>query len=163
MTPSPLHRARHSLDQAIEWAASSLYALAVFGGLALAGRAALYVVVRVLWMPYPHVLSLLDPVLFLMVLAELLHTLCLTIRTHHLPLRPLLALVFMALVRHAIVLTVGSSLATPDAAATMVGLVILVVLLGRLPARGDGLAYSVRVTQIGLDHAISLSRCSTRT
>lgn len=135
MAQSTLHRARHSLDQVIEWIASALYALAVLAALALATRTAIYFAFRVLGAGYPQILLLLDPVLFLMMLAELLHTLSMAIRTHHLPLRPLVALVFMALVRHAVVLTAASSLATPDAAATMVGLVILVVLLGRLPAR----------------------------
>ena len=70
-----------------------------------------------------------------MVLAELLHTLSLTIRTHHLPLRPLLALVFMALVRHAVVLTAAPSLATANTAATFVLLVGLGLLLAKMPGR----------------------------
>jgi uncharacterized membrane protein (DUF373 family) len=82
------------------------------------------------------ILAVLDPILLLIMLAELLHTLTLTIQTHHLPLKPLLALVWIALIRHGVVLAaLAASLATANAAATLAGIVILSAALAFLPAQ----------------------------
>ncbi len=133
--PAVRSNASHVLDTLIEWGASLLYGLSVLFVFGLAIRATAYLGDHLVNAEtYSGILTLLDPVMFLMMLAELLHTLALTIRTHHLPLRPLLALIFMALVRHAVVLASTASLATMGAAATALGIVLLTVLLIKIPS-----------------------------
>ncbi len=129
---TPLHTL---LDNLIEWSAASLYLIAVLFVIALAIRTVGWMISHlVLSWSYSGVLTLLDPLLFLLMLAELLHTLAITLKTHHLPLRPLLALIFMALLRHGVVLASTTHLNTGNAFATLIGLLIFTVLLEKVPS-----------------------------
>ena len=126
--------ANHVLDTLVEWGSILLYGLSVLFVFGLAIHTTVYLGYHLVFtQTYAGILTLLDPVMFLMMLAELLHTLALAIRTHHLPLRPLLTVIFMAVIRHAMVLASTSSLATADAAATAVGIVLLIGLLLKIP------------------------------
>lgn len=125
----------NGINRLVEWAVGALYLLTVLFVLALAGKMALAVLHRLMLAATPAaIIRLLDPLLVLMMLAELLHTVALVLQTHHLPLRPLLALVFMAVLRHAVVLASTMTLASVNAAATLAGLVILTVLLLNIPS-----------------------------
>ncbi|NMP25027.1 phosphate-starvation-inducible PsiE family protein [Sulfobacillus harzensis] len=90
-------RIRHTINRLIEWGVSTLYLLTVLFVLAFAAVLARHLMQGLFRAGDPRaLLRLLDPLLMLMMLAELLHTIALTLRTRHLPLRPLLALVFIA-------------------------------------------------------------------
>ncbi len=81
---------------------------------------------------YAILLTVLNPILLLIMLAELLYTIASAIETHMVPLRQLIALLWMALVRHAVIMTqTAPSLATPNAAATLAGLMVLSLWLGK--------------------------------
>lgn len=119
----------------IESGVSALYLLTVLFVLAFAVVLARHLVQGLFRVGDPRaLLTLMDPLLMLMMLAELLHTIALTLRTRHLPLRPLLALVFIAVLRHAVVLASTASIASIDAGATLTGLIVLSLLLVNLPA-----------------------------
>ncbi len=137
MTPmaSPI---RQWVNHLIDWGADGLYLLTVLCVLALSFRIVSNII-RILWRDpsYMEILSVLDPLLLLLMLAELLHTVALTLRTHHLPLRPLMALAFMAVLRHGVVLASTVSLASWNACATLLGLLALGTLLARLPAHNE--------------------------
>ena len=98
MTPMPTASPmRQVVNRITSWAVDGVYLLTVVCVLALAVRVVASIV-RILWHApsYAAILAVLDPLLFLLMLAELLHTIALALQTHHLPLRPLLALVLMA-------------------------------------------------------------------
>ena len=122
----------------LQWSTDALYGLGVLGILAMAGHVG-GVIVHLLWEQspsYSQLLTALDPLLLLVMLAELVHTMTLAIQTHHLPLKPVLALLWLALVRHGVVLaTTAASLATANAGATLGGIVMLSILLAFLPTQ----------------------------
>ena len=120
----------------LQWSTDALYGLGVLSILAVAVHV-VAVIVHLLWMrspSYAQLLTALDPILLLVMLAELVHTMTLAIQTHHLPLKPVLALLWLALVRHGVVMAATvSSLATANAGSTLGGIVVLSVLLAFLP------------------------------
>lgn len=129
---------RQTITRLVEWGAGAVYLMTVLFVLALAGLLANQLIHQLLRAHTTQALiGLLDPLLILMMLAELLHTIALVIRTHHLPLKPLLALVFMAVLRHGVVLASTAPLASWDAAATLIGLIVLSLILVNLPAQQD--------------------------
>lgn len=121
------------LRRVVDWGTGGVMILAVGSLLAGAGCLA-WQIGRAFWQGHP-VAALLDPILLLVVLAELLHTLALTLKTHHLPFRPVMAVVFMALVRHAVVLVTTGPFASADGVLTLLALAGFSVLLSRLPAQ----------------------------
>ncbi|PSR29378.1 MAG: hypothetical protein C7B43_08535 [Sulfobacillus benefaciens] len=126
---------RRLVQRVIKWSADGLYLLTVMSVLALAVRVVTVIAHKIMAThPYPAVLSSLDPILTLLMLAELLHTVVLTFKTRHLPVKPLLALVWIALLRHGVVLATTTSLASANAVVTLVSVVILSVVLVYLPA-----------------------------
>lgn len=136
MTPMPTASPmRQVVNRITSWAVDGVYLLTVVCVLALAVRVVASIV-RILWHApsYAAILAVLDPLLFLLMLAELLHTIALALQTHHLPLRPLLALVLMAVLRHGVVLASTSALDTWNAGATLFGLFALSGLLARISA-----------------------------
>ncbi len=131
-----LNTLRKAITRLVEWGAGALYLLTMLFVLVLAGLLAKGVILHLVRATsYASLVSLLNPVLTIMMLAELLHTIAWAIRTHHLPLRPLLALVFIAILRHAVVMASTTRLDSRDALATLIGLVVLSLLLAKTPAR----------------------------
>lgn len=124
---------RPLVNRLTRWGVDAVYLLTVIAVLALAGRV-VYSIIEILWHApsYSAIVDVLDPLLFLLMLAELLHTILMALQTHHLPLRPLLALVLMAVLRHGVVLASTSALDTWNAAATLGGLFALTGLLAKL-------------------------------
>ena len=132
-SPSGLH---NILNHLLPWSIASLYIAAVLGVLALAWQTVHTIVsLFIAADSYPAILQLLDPILLLLLLAELLNTLTITLQSHHLPLRPLVALIFVALLRHGVILISTTTLATSNALATLIGIIVFAVLLQKLPAR----------------------------
>ncbi|PSR25545.1 MAG: hypothetical protein C7B43_16700 [Sulfobacillus benefaciens] len=128
--------ARPWVIRLLQWSTDALYGLGVLSILGVAVHV-MAVIGGLLIRPisYTALLTVLDPVLLLVMLAELLHTMTLAIQTHHLPLKPVLALLWLALVRHGVVMAAtASSLATATAGATLGGVVVLSGLLALLPA-----------------------------
>ncbi len=81
---------------------------------------------------YTVLLVVLNSILFLLMLTELLYSMALALKTHMVPKEQLVALLWMALVRHGVVMTqTAHSLATPNGAATIVGLIVLGVWLDK--------------------------------
>lgn len=108
-------------------------------GTGLLAATILLLLVRSLWTgpwSYAHLLTLLDPVLLLLMLAELLHSVSLALSTHHLPLKPFLALLWLATVRRLLVLiTTASTFPLATIGPLFVGLLILSAVLVLLPAQ----------------------------
>ncbi|WP_053959534.1 phosphate-starvation-inducible PsiE family protein [Sulfobacillus thermosulfidooxidans] len=125
---------RHVVNRLIIWGADGVYFLTVLCVLALSIRVVAGIT-KILWFApsYAAMLSALDPLLLLLMLAELLHTVALTLQNHHLPLRPLLALIFIAVLRHGVVLASTMSLASWNAGATLLGILALSFLLAQIP------------------------------
>ena len=131
-----LNTLRHTITRLVEWGAGTLYLLTMLFVLALAVLLAKNLIHHLVnAASYSSLVNLLNPVLTIMMLAELLHTIAWAIRTHHLPLRPLLALVFIAVLRHAVVMASTTRLDSRDALATLIGLVVLSILLAKVPAQ----------------------------
>ena len=81
---------------------------------------------------YTVLLVVLNSILFLLMLTELLYSMALALKTHMVPKEQLVALLWMALVRHGVVMTqTAHSLATPNGAATIAGLIVLGVWLDK--------------------------------
>ncbi|WP_020374201.1 phosphate-starvation-inducible PsiE family protein [Sulfobacillus thermosulfidooxidans] len=123
---TPLHSGspiRPLVLRMLLWGIDMLYLLAVFSVLWLAIHVISTLAQRLMApSPYGVLLTVLDPILLMMMLAELLHTIVVAFGTHRLPRQQLLALLWMALLRHAVVMTqTASSIATPNAAATNIG------------------------------------------
>jgi hypothetical protein len=118
----------------LHWSTDALYGLGLLGILGVAAHI-VWLLIRLLGhsVSYATLLTALDPLMLLLMLAELLHIMTLAIHTHHLPLKPVLALIWLAFVRHGVVLaTTASPLATANAAATFGGVVLFTVLLAWL-------------------------------
>ena len=131
-----LNTLRKTITRLVEWGAGALYLLTMLFVLVLAALLTKDLIQHLVHATsYASLVSLLNPMLTIMMLAELLHTIAWAIRTHHLPLRPLLALVFIAILRHAVVMASTSSLDSRDALATLIGLVALSILLAKMPAQ----------------------------
>ena len=132
---SPVSPVRPWISRILIWGIDILYLLAVLSIFLLAGHVTDTVAQRLRLShqsPYAVLLTVLDPILLLMMLAELLHTIGSAVETHRIPHRQLMALLWMALLRHAVVMTqTAPSLATPNAAATLAGLIVLGIWLGR--------------------------------
>ncbi|MCL4493484.1 MAG: phosphate-starvation-inducible PsiE family protein [Firmicutes bacterium] len=134
---SPVHP---WISRILIWGIDILYLLAVLSIFLLAGHVVAAIALRLSLShrsTYTVLLTALDPILLLVMLAELLHTIAVATQTHRLPKEQLMALLWMALLRHAVVLTqTAPSLATPNAAATLGGLIVLTTLLGKRRRHG---------------------------
>ncbi|WP_053958116.1 phosphate-starvation-inducible PsiE family protein [Sulfobacillus thermosulfidooxidans] len=83
---------------------------------------------------YGHLIGLLDPLLFLLMLGELVHTLHLALQTHHLPLKPFIALLWLAVIRRLlVVITTATSWNLTTLGLLVAGLLILSAMLVLLP------------------------------
>lgn len=124
--------ATHVLEALVEWGSILLYALAVLFVFGLAVRTTGYLGHRLVSLQtYSGILTLLESVMFLMMLAALLHPLALAIRTLPLPLRSLRTLIFIAVIRNAVVRASTAPLPTAGAA---VGIAVLIGLLLKIPS-----------------------------
>lgn len=146
---TPLHSGspiRPLVSRILLWGIDMLYLLAVLSVLWLAIHVISTVAQRLSMAPSPYdvLLTVLDPILLMMMLAELLHTIVVAFGTHRLPRQQLLALLWMALLRHAVVMTQTSlSIATPNAAATLSGLIILSMFLSDGPLHALSTSHAV--------------------
>lgn len=133
-SPSPPSR----LAPWVQRSADVMMGLVLIGTWLLGGTV-LVLIGRDLWhgpWTYAHVLTLLDPLLLLLMLAELLHSLSLALSTHHLPLKPFLALLWLAAVRRLlVVITTATTFPLVTIGPLFVGLLILSAVLVLLPAQ----------------------------
>lgn len=133
---APVSPARPWILHLLHWSTDALYGLGILGILGVAVHI-VWLLIRLLEhsVSYATLLTALDPLMLLLMLAELLHIMALAIQTHHLPLKPVLALIWLAFARHGVVLaTTASSLATANTAATFGGVVLFTMLLAWLHA-----------------------------
>lgn len=79
-------------------------------------------------------IAVLNPVLYLVMLAELVHILLLSIKTHHITIKPMLALIWIALIRHTLVnISIEGSVYNWDVAVSIVWILILTIAIVHVP------------------------------